>query len=136
MRIRIALVSAVTLALSGCSTPSPSPGSDYCVPRVSVTPAEVRPGDTITVEVESGCDAPTPPGGWVMTAAPVGELDRAVRTTVEEDLGDGLTVSIELPDAFPLGEAWAGILEWDYSGCPDGASCAGPTGSFQVVRAP
>ncbi|MDO8338636.1 MAG: hypothetical protein Q7T15_10335 [Microcella sp.] len=130
------LVIAAALALSGCSTPSPSPASDYCVPRVAVTPAEVRPGDTIEVEVESGCDAPMPPGGWVVTAAPVGELDRAVRTTVEEDLADGLAVSIELPDTFPLGEAWAGLLEWDYGDCADNASCASPSGSFRVVRAP
>ena len=126
----------VMLALSGCSTPSPSPASDYCVPRVSVTPAEVRPGDTITVEVESGCDAPMPRGGWVVTAAPVGDLDAAVRTTVEEDIVDGLAVSIELPDSFPLGEAWAGILEWDYGDCADNASCASPTGSFRVVHVP
>lgn len=130
------MVIAAALALSGCSTPSPSPASDYCVPRVSVIPAEVRPGDTITVEVDSGCDAPMPPGGWVVAAAPVGDLDRAVRTTVEEDLGDGLTISIELPDEFPLGEAWAGLDEWDYDDCADNASCASPTGSFRVVRVP
>ena len=133
---RVALVIAVALALSGCSTPSPSTASDYCVPRVSVTPAEVRPGDTITVEVESGCDAPMPLGGWVVTAAPVGDLDAAARTTVEEALVDGLTVTIELPASFPFGEAWAGFREWDYSGCPDGASCASPSGSFRVVRVP
>ena len=136
MSRRVALVIVVALALSGCSTPSPSPASDYCVPRVSVTPAEVRPGDTITVEVESGCDAPMPRGGWLMTAAPVGELDLAVRTTVEKDLGDGLTISIELPSSFPLGEAWAGLDGWDYGDCADNASCASPTGSFRVVRAP
>jgi len=136
MSRRVALVIAVALALSGCSTPSPSPASDYCVPRFSVTPAEVRPGATITVEVESGCDAPMPRDGWVVTAAPVGDLDAAVRTTVEEALVDGLTVTIELPATFPLGEAWAGFREWDYSGCPDGASCASPTGSFRVVHVP
>jgi len=131
------LVIAVALALSGCSTPSPSPASDYCVPRFSVTPAEVRPGATITVEVESGCDAPMPRDGWVVTAAPVGDLDAAVRHD-----GRGRPSSTDSPSrsscrpTFPLGEAWAGFREWDYSGCPDGASCASPTGSFRVVHVP
>ena len=53
-----------------------------------------------------------------------------VRSTAELD--GHWSVSVELPDDFPAGETTAGIDNWNYSSCPDNASCAGPVGSFRV----
>ena len=129
----IAAAASATLLLTGCTVSGPEEiDATYCVPRVWVTPADALPGDAISVEVESGCDASTPPDGWVVVAAPVGQLERAVRLTVDAELEEGFTVTLEVPDDFPPGEAFAGLEEWDFSGCPDDASCASPTGSFEV----
>lgn len=123
------------LLVAGCTVSGPEEvDATYCVPRVWVTPAVVGPGDTISVEVESGCDVSTPRDGWVVIAAPVGQLDRAVRTTVDAELEDGFTVTFDVPEDFPPGEGFAGLEEWDFSGCPDDASCASPTGGFEVRR--
>lgn len=130
----LAVVAIAAMVLSGCV--SAPPAESYCVPRVTVSPAEVRPGDTITVSVESGCDADMPSRGWVVIAGPVGQRDLAVRTLIEAELVTGLTTTVELPADFPLGEGFAGLDAWDYSGCPDNASCASPTGSFRVVQNP
>ncbi|MBA4248689.1 MAG: hypothetical protein C0444_10405 [Microbacterium sp.] len=122
------------MVLSGCvSTP---PAEEYCVPRVTISPVEVRPGDTITVTVESGCDVPMPAGGWVVIAGPVGQLDLAVRTVTEAELVNGFAVTVELPADFPGSEGFAGLDYWDYSGCPDNASCASPVASFRVAQSP
>lgn len=130
----LSVVAIAAMVLSGCVSAPPHEG--YCVPRVTVSPAEVRPGDTIAVNVETGCDAAMPSGGWIVIAAPVGQLDLAVRTVVEKELADGLSVMVELPADFAVGEGFAGLDAWDYSGCPDNASCASPTGSFRVVLNP
>lgn len=122
------------MLLSGCV--SPLAISDYCVPLVDVSPAEVRPGDTITVTVESGCDVPTPSGGWIVIAAPVGQIDLAVRTVTEAELADGFSATVELPSDFPVGEGFAGLDTWDFSECADNASCASPSASFRVVQNP
>lgn len=130
----VGLAIAVML-VSGCTTTSPEETeSTFCVPRVWVTPAEVSPGDTISVEVEGRCDAPTPPAGWVVRAAPVGQLESAVSTTVDAEVLAGFTVTLDLPADFPPGEAFAGLASWNYSDCPDNASCASASGGFRVVR--
>jgi hypothetical protein len=77
-----------------------------------------------------------PAGGWVVKAAPVGQLDFAVRTVAETKLVDGFSATVVLPADFPVGDAFAGLESWDYSGCPDNASCASPSASFRVAQNP
>jgi len=135
----LGVAAIAAMVLSGCVSAPPvssPPADDYCVPRVTISPTEVRPGDTITVSVESGCEAPMPNGGWVVIAGPVGQLDLAVRTVTEAELVDGFSATVELPASFPVGEGFAGLDGWDYSDCPDTASCASPTASFRVKQSP
>lgn len=119
---------------SGCSSTASNPAA--CVPRVAVRPATVVPGGTITVSVEAGCDRKTPEGGWTILAAPLGKPELAVKQKVDRPLSDGFSLSVSVPESFPAGDAYAGITEWDYSSCDDGASCPGPTRPFTVETAP
>ena len=127
------VVLACTLLLSGCSTTLDTPGVRGCVPLVSVSPRTVQVGGTITVVVSPGCNLQTPAEGWVIFTAPVGEMDQAVRLTVQQSLGAGFRTEMPLPASFAAGEAFAGLDGWDYSACPDNASCAGPTTSYTIT---
>lgn len=118
------------LALSGCTSPAEDPAA--CVPLVDVTPGMVAPGRSITVTVYGGCDRPRPVGGWTVTAAPVGKPQLAVTATSDENLVDGFSVEVAIPESFPAGDAYAGIGGWDYSLCDDGGSCASPSDAFTV----
>lgn len=136
----LAIAAAVaTLTLSGCATVTPTaemgnPDAAGCVvPLVRVTPATVHPGDTITVVSGDPCDIPIPGEGWLVVAGHVGDGGARVHVTSDDELDGLFRVELTLPDDFPIGEAYAGIGNWDYSTCPDNASCAGPTGSFTVV---
>lgn len=130
-RLSILMVAALSLALSGCSTIGPGAGS-CVVPRVQVEPTVVHPGDTITVVAEDACDVRMPDDGWVVGAGHVGGGGTLVHVTSADALDGSFRVELQLPDDFPIGEAYAGIENWDYSTCPDNASCASPTGSFTV----
>lgn len=121
------------VALGSCSTsPPPAPG---CVPRVSVTPHEASPGDTITLRSDTVCSDPRPDDGWIVTAGHVGGEAVLVRTVSRDTFDGSFTAVVDLPEDFPVGEAFAGIANWDYSFCEgSGAgSCASATGDF-IVR--
>lgn len=126
---------ACTLMLGGCATSSPpvdDAGAAACVPLVRIEPRVASPGDTVTVIVDDDCDLEAPEGGWEVMVAPVGRFESAIRSTVAADLDEGFSVAIPLPPGFPAGEAFGGIDGWDFSHCPDSASCASPTGDFSV----
>ncbi|QHC67632.1 hypothetical protein GSU68_14355 [Rathayibacter sp. VKM Ac-2759] len=126
---------ACALALGGCAMSSPPVGDDGpagCVPLVRIEPRVASPGETVTVVVADGCDLETPEDGWDVVVAPVGGLESGVRSVVSTDLGEGFSVDVVLPADFPAGEAFGGIDGWDFSHCPDSASCASPTGDFTV----
>lgn len=131
-------ISAVALALAlmtlnGCAMISPSSG--YCVPRVHVEPTSVRAGDTVTVVSEDRCEVTVPTGGWLVVAGHVGDGGNGpVQVRSSEPFDGSFRVDLQLPKDFPAGEAYAGVINWDYSTCPDTASCAGPLGGFTVER--
>ena len=127
-------VFAMAAATSGCES-SPSPDG-WCVPRILVTPLVASPGEMITLTSDTKCDAPRPRDGWVVSAAPVGDGHEPLVSVTSQDEFDGdFTATLVLPTDFPLGEAAAGIDNWDYSDCVDtNASCASPTGGFTVER--
>lgn len=126
----IAIVMA-TLALTGCATIGLDDGT-CVVPLVRVAPATAHPGDTITVVSDDSCDVEVPNGGWVVVAGHVGGGKTLVQVTAKNVFDGQFRVELTLSEDFPVGEAYAGIENWDYSTCPDNASCASPTGSFTV----
>ena len=118
----------VLTALVGCSTPAP-----VCVPRMSVTPNPAHPGDTIRVESSDVCKVAVPAEGWHVAVHPSGSSSGSVDVTTSEPFDGTFSVPLTLPEDFRLGEGSAGIENWDYSTCPDDASCASPYGSLDVT---
>lgn len=121
------------VTLMGCAAPVVGPPG-ACVPLIAVEPDTAAPGSTITVTSRGACRVTVPPEGLTITAAGVGNLNSAIHTAGAVDAEGALRVQLQLPKDFPLGEAWTGIDDWDYSSCPDNASCASPFGSFTVVE--
>lgn len=136
MRVaQLTLVSATAMAvllMSGCAS-SPAPRSDLCVPQLKVAPSLPRPGDTITVTTKDHCDVDVPANGWLVVAAPVGELQAAVREVSRERIDGTFEMEVPLPSDFPAGEAFVRIENWDYSECSGSGSCASASGSFTVM---
>lgn len=133
-RRTFALVFAVAGAttLSGCYLSPPPPIG--CVPRITVTPAVAAPGDTITLESDTTCDDAPPDGGWIVTATHVGSTAVLAQTTSNAQFDGSFIARMVLPTDFPIGEAYAGVSNWDYSFCESGGgSCASATGDF-IVR--
>jgi hypothetical protein len=134
---RVCLTAGVTAMLvTGCASAVPAASPEVpgrCVPLINVQPERPSPGDRIVVTAPGTCRVAVPPDGLEITAAPVGDLTSAVRLTVPLGTGEPFHAELQLPDDFPLGEAWAGIEDWDYSSCPDNASCAIPYGYFTVI---
>lgn len=128
-----AIFAATTGFVAAACTSAPR---TVCVPRVQIEPNKAHAGHTIEVSVEAGCDIAAPPDGWIVYAAPVGKLENAVTVHVDAELSKGFTTMLTLPAAFPAGEAFAGLKDWDYSTCDDSASCASPSGSFTVLPTP
>ena len=127
------LTVGASAALTGC-TASPESGTTGCVPRFTVTPDTARAGDTVTFSTADECDVDVPDGGWRIGVSD----DRGVR---DDDLVrssgtfDGSwSVSVPLPADLRSGEGMLGIENWDYSSCPDNASCAGPFGNLTITR--
>ena len=126
-------VFAVAAVTSGCASPPPD---GWCVPRITVTPSLASPGESITLTSDTKCDAPLPRDGWVVSAAHVGDGDEPLVSLISQDEFDGdFTATLELPTNFPLGEASAGIENWNYSDCSGSSgSRASPSGGFTVER--
>jgi hypothetical protein len=123
---------ALAFSLSGCITTSPPPSTSLCTPRFTIEPAVVPPGGTITLASDTECDAAQPNGGWSVLIAPVGRPDEGVRTTVTDVFDGSFSVNLSVPATFPIGEAFAGIENWDYSECRGSGSCASASASFTV----
>lgn len=126
------MVAVAALLLSGCSA-MPNEISDFCVPALDVKPTIAHAGQTLFVSSDSVCAADVPPGGWVVVAAPVGRLSDGVRVTSPKEVDGSFRLALELPDEFPVGDAFVAIENWDYSSCSDGGGCAGAEASFTVI---
>jgi hypothetical protein len=127
------VVVAATVLLGGCAMSSPFPAGG-CVPRIFVEPKVTTPGDTIVVTSDTACDDTPPEGGWVVIAAHIGGGKALAHTTTQEGFDGSFRVTLQLPSDFPVGQAFAGIENWDYSFCSANASCASATGDFTVRR--
>jgi hypothetical protein len=127
-------VVALVMALTGCSPNSPTGGvsGGNCVPRVHIEPAIVHPGGPITVVSTDKCNVKVPTGGWNVVAGHIGDGKALVREKSSGTFDGSFRAQLTLPGDFPLGDAYAGIKNWDYSTCADSGSCASPQGVFKV----
>jgi hypothetical protein len=135
----LVLTLAVSSALAGCAA-SPVFGPPAgCLPRFTVTPDTARAGDTVTFSTTDECDVDVPDGGWRIEVQHEGanlpEDSAFADAARSDDAFDGSwSVSVPLPASMESGAASVSIANWDYSTCPDDASCAGPSRSFTVAR--
>jgi len=129
----VAAVASAVLGLTGCTvSSSPPPAGSFCVPRFTIEPSVVRAGDTISIASDTKCDVDPPREGWVVIAAPVGSPEQGVRTTVTDRFDGTFRVELGLSSDFRVGDAFAGIENWDYSQCADTGSCASASAPFTV----
>lgn len=129
--IAVIAVVGMTLALTGCAANNIGGGS--CVPRMRIEPATIHPGDSITVASADKCNVKIPGEGWDVVAGHAGGGKALVHVKSSDPFDGSFRVELTLPHDFPVGQAYAGVDNWDYSTCPDAASCAGPMSSFTVV---
>lgn len=135
----LVLTVAVGSALSGCTSYPVSGPTAGCVPRFTVTPDTARAGDTVTFATTDECDVEVPDGGWRIDVQHQGENvpdDPAFADAARsDDAFDGSwSVSVPVPSDIEPGDAWVSIRNWDYSTCPDDASCAGPSRDLTIER--
>ena len=124
------VIVAVTLAVTGCAMNNVA--AENCVHRMRIAPATIHPGDSITVESADSCNVKVPSKGWVVVAGHVGAGKALVQVNRSDEFNGSFRVELTLPSDFPVGEAYAGVDNWDYSTCADPGSCAGPIASFTV----
>jgi hypothetical protein len=127
-------VVALTMALTGCSPTSATGGisGGNCVPRVQIEPAIVHPGNSITVVSTDKCNVKVPGDGWTVVAGHIGDGKALVQGISSGTFDGSFRAKLTLPGDFPMGDAYAGIKNWDYSTCADSGSCASPQGDFNV----
>lgn len=87
------------------------------------------------LESPHGTNAEELGGGWLVVAGHVGDGGKGFVQVRTSDTFDGsFRVQLKLPDDFRAGDALAGVSNWDYSRCPDNASCAAPMGNFTLEQ--
>lgn len=99
---------------------------------MQIEPATIHPGDSITVVSADKCNVKVPGSGWTVVAGHVGNGKALVQVKSSDKFDGSFRVELTLPADFPIGEAYAGVDNWDYSTCPDAGSCASPMSSFTV----
>ncbi|MEZ3160835.1 hypothetical protein AB1K54_09860 [Microbacterium sp. BWT-B31] len=132
-RLAALAVAALALgALPGCLASGPP--ASVCVPELTVTPDDPKPGRIVTVATTHAC--PVPDGTeWVVRIQPAGKPIPLAEAKVKPD-GDGsFEVSITVPPTIGPGSAIAWIANyWDTAQCPSGASCASAEVTFTVAE--
>jgi len=127
-----AAIALAALSLPGCVSAS-GPPSAVCVPELSVSPENPKPGRIVTVATTSAC--PTPEGTeWFVRIQPDGERIPLAHARVEPASDGSFEVSITVPPTIHPGTAIAWIANyWDTQECPEGASCASAEVRFTVA---
>ena len=109
------MIMAVTLAVTGCATNKVA--AENCVPRMRIARTIIHPGDSITVKSADSCNVKVPSKGWVVEAGHVGAGKALVQVNRWDEFSGSDRVEHILPSDFPVGEAYAGVDNWDYSTC-------------------
>lgn len=135
--LAIGMTVVTAILVSGCAVGAVggegTGSNDYCVPRMTVSPTTVTAGASVTLTSEDVCDVAVPANGWQVGAGNTGGGASLVTVRTTESFDGSFKVTLILPEDFPSGEAYVGIDNWDYSPCPDNASCAAPSISFEVT---
>ncbi|GAA4267561.1 hypothetical protein GCM10022256_31730 [Frondihabitans peucedani] len=126
------MLALVVGALAGCATPAVDRGG--CVPRFSIEPGVARVGDSLEFSSRDVCAVDVPRTGWRVAILVPGSAEARATVRSTETFDGSWTVRIVVPPGVPAGQASVTITNWDYSSCPDGASCAGPSAEFTVER--
>lgn len=114
------MIVAVTLAVTGCATNKVA--AENCVPRMRIAPTTIHSGDSITVKSADSCNVKVPSKGWVVLTGHVGAGKALVQVNRWDEFNGSLRVELILPSDFLVGEAYAGVDNWDYSTCADTGS--------------
>ncbi|MGP3536552.1 hypothetical protein ACTU3I_17295 [Microbacterium sp. RD1] len=124
-------VVALTAPLVGCG---PLPPGRTCVPELSVTPEDPRPGRIVTVETTHACPVDLPEGArWEVRIQPADERIPLARAFVRPHADGSFAVSITVPPTIAPGPAIAHISNYgEYAKCAEGASCAAASVTFDV----
>ncbi|MFJ6652467.1 hypothetical protein ACIQLJ_06700 [Microbacterium sp. NPDC091313] len=117
--------------LSGCASAQPTAA---CVPELSVTPSDPRPGRIVSVETVRACPIDLPDGArYEVRIHPQDDRIPIARAYVTPDADGSFAVSITVPPTIRAGATVAEISNyWEYATCPDGASCAAAEVVFDV----
>jgi hypothetical protein len=129
--VLLTVVCTLVPALSGCTSAQPTA---VCVPELSVAPDDPRPGRIVEVETVRACPGDLPDGArWEVRIQPDDARIPLARAFVRPDDQGRFAVSITVPPTIRPGAAIAHISNyWDYADCPDGASCAAASVTFDV----
>lgn len=127
----LVLLACAAGVLAGCAPPA---APNVCVPELSVTPDDPRPGRIVTVETTRSCPGELPEGArWDVRIQPEGERIPIARASVDPEPDGSFAVSITVPPTIAPGRAVAHIANyWDYASCPGSASCAAAAVIFDV----
>ncbi|NYE20602.1 hypothetical protein [Microbacterium immunditiarum] len=127
-----AAIALIALALPGCVSTS-DPPSAVCVPELSVSPDNPKPGRIVTVATTHPCPAPEGTE-WVVRIQRVDERIPLAQARVKPEPDGSFEVSITVPPTIHPGTAIAWISNyWDTVECPGGGSCVSPEEEFTVA---
>jgi len=128
----LAVVAIGAFTLPGC-VPTSDPPSAVCIPELSVSPENPKPGRIVTVATTNPCPA-SEGTEWAVRIQPDGERIPLAQARVEPDADGSFEVSITVPPTIHPGPAIAWIANyWETQECPDEASCAPAEVRFTVA---
>src|SRR3546814_10995197 len=124
--ISLASLGLVVAGLAGCSLPADT----ACVPELSVTPDEPRPGRIVTVATARACADALPEGErWEIRIQPADKAITVARAFVDPEPDGSFTVRITVPPTIRPGPAVAHLATSSaFASCPRSAS-------FEIGRA-
>ena len=127
----VALSVLLGAMIAGCAPSSPE---QVCVPELAVTPENPRPGRIVTVQTVRACPVVADEGvRWEVRIQPEDATIPLARAFVEPEADGSFAVRITVPPTIGPGPAIAHIANyWESATCPDDASCAAASVTFDV----
>lgn len=128
-----AVLALLGLVLAGSAGCGPS-GGVACVPELSVTPDDPRPGRIVTVGTTRACAGALSEGErWEVRIQPADRPIPVARAFVDPEPDGTFTVRITVPPTIGPGPAIAHIANYRVdTPCPGSARCAAPSVTFEV----
>lgn len=127
-----AVLMIVIAMTTGCASSGQRAGG--CVPRMTVEPSSASAGDRVTFSSHDVCDVDAPETGWRIEAHTSGEDASSVLVRSSEPFDGSWSTDLVVPSDFAVGEASISVANWDYSSCPDDASCAAPIAELTITQ--